>query len=399
MRFTKIVAAIEGTCLAQRHRAQTETRMVRSLTYATIAALFLTNVASCSLISIKSPEKPLSTRDLNARILTHEFSAHFITAVEQGADDIAAGTDNPAVRLNSLRWKIAAASTSERAASQIAPVMAVLDTWALAVQMHEYLANGPGGALFDTQQPQAVTLAADLAGEAEDMARRVLAPDEFDKDRRFIEDYARSHPIEALSFARASIVDSWMRETGAQTKLVDSLGTVPEAIAEARDLVRMYGDTAASQALWKAQLVAQESGISGKEVQATLQKLDERIARIAALTDAMPQLVSDTVRDVRGRLNVSWTEALTALHSEGGTLSATIDAESKAAADAVDKERAAVAADATRIASQVIRDAGEEARRIVREALLLVIALAVVVLGLPFVAGYLLGRARTVKRL
>src|ERR1700730_7107792 len=110
-------AAKEQRGLSTSLRAQTEARMVRSLTY-TIAAVFLMNAASCSLVTLKSPEKPLSTRDLNARILTHEFSARFITAVEQGADNIAAGTENPAVRLNSLRWKIAAASTSERAASQ-----------------------------------------------------------------------------------------------------------------------------------------------------------------------------------------------------------------------------------------------------------------------------------------
>jgi hypothetical protein len=53
-------------------------------------AVLIASVASCSLISLKSPEKPLSTRDLNARILTHEYSAHFIAAVEQSADQIAA---------------------------------------------------------------------------------------------------------------------------------------------------------------------------------------------------------------------------------------------------------------------------------------------------------------------
>ena len=35
-----------------------------------IAAL----LAGCSLLSIKSPEKPLSPRDLNARILAHGFT-------------------------------------------------------------------------------------------------------------------------------------------------------------------------------------------------------------------------------------------------------------------------------------------------------------------------------------
>jgi hypothetical protein len=74
---------------------------------AALAAL-IASVASCSQISLKSPEKPLSTRDLNARILTHEYAAHFIAAVEQTADQIAAASEDPAVRLSALRWKIAA---------------------------------------------------------------------------------------------------------------------------------------------------------------------------------------------------------------------------------------------------------------------------------------------------
>src|SRR3989440_5430528 len=47
------------------------------------AAALLLCVAGCSLISLKTPERPLSSRDLNARILTREFSYHFI-AVEIG---------------------------------------------------------------------------------------------------------------------------------------------------------------------------------------------------------------------------------------------------------------------------------------------------------------------------
>ncbi len=62
--------------------------------------------------------------------------------------------------------------------------------------------------------------------------------------------------------------------------------------------------------------------------------------------------------------------------------------------NALDLERAAVAADATRIANQVVREAGEEVRRVVREALILVILLALVVLGVPFGAGYFVGRAQ-----
>jgi hypothetical protein len=272
-------------------------------------------------------------------------------------------------------------------------MMGLLDTWALSVQMHAYLADGAGRELFGTQQPIAVTLAAELARQAQELAQRLTAPDEFENDQRFIDGYAHAHPIESLKFARPSIVDLWTHDTGAQLRLVDTLGTVPEAMANAGDLLRMYGDTGPSQLLWKTQLAAQESGISGKDLQTALGRLDERMARLSVLADATPDLVNGVVRDVRVRFNASLTEMMGALHSEGMTLSASVNAERQAAIDAVDVERAAIAADAARIAGQVIREAGEEARRLVREALLLLIALAIVVLGLPFSIGYFAGRA------
>ena len=379
---------------AQRSPSAGGVRMLRPLLRVATLAALMASVASCSLISWKSPEKPLSTRDLNARILTHEYSAHFIAAVEQTADQISAATEDPAVRLNALRWKIAASDKSQRAASQIAPMMGLLDTWALSVQMQQYLADGAGRTLFATQQPLAVTLAAELAGQAQELAGRLTAPDEFDHDQRFIDGYVRAHPIDSLEFARASIVDLWTHDTGAQVRLVDSLGTVPEALADAGDLLRMYGDTGPSQLLWKAQLAAQESGLSGKELQLALQRLDERMAALSVMADETPNLVKGVVRDVRMRFNTSWAEMLGALHAEGRTLSASVSDERQAAVEAVDVERAAVAADAARIASQVIREAGEEARRLIREALFVVIAMAVVLLGLPFAAGYFVGRAR-----
>jgi hypothetical protein len=274
------------------------------------------------------------------------------------------------------------------------PMMGLLDTWALSIQMSEYLASGTGRTLFGTRQAAAVTLAAELAREAEDLARRLTTPDEFQKDQQFIDAYARAHPIESLEFARASVVDLWSREAGAQTKLVDSLGTVPEALADVGDRVRMYGDTGPEQVLWQAELAAQESGIGSKDLKAALQRLDERIGRLYAMVDATPKLVDGVVRDAGKRFDTSWDEVMRDVRGEGTTLSDSVSAERQAAVSALDAERAAVAADAARIADQVVKDAGEQVRRLVREALLLVIALTLIMLGVPFAAGYFVGRAR-----
>ncbi len=358
-------------------------------------AALLACVTGCSLVSIKSPEKPLSPRDLDARIRAHAFASRFDLAVEQTADEITAGTGDGAVQLNALRWKIAATGASERAASQVVPMLGLLDLWALTDQMHAFLAEGNGRALFGAQQSRAVALAADLELEAQDIARESLAPGEFEADKRFVENFAQGNPLEGLGFARAAIVDRWARERGGSGPLVESLGTVPEAVADATDVMRMYGDTLTSQALWRAELAAHESGIDGRYLESALERLDGRFARLSAMADSTPGMMNGLVRDMSKRMENSWVEMMGTIRAERMALSSTVSAERQAAVDAVDKERAALDADASRLAAQMISDAGREVRLLVREALLLCVGAALIVLALPFAAGYFLGRARS----
>jgi len=147
--------------------------------------------------------------------------------------------------------------------------------------------------------------------------------------------------------------------------------------------------------VWQAQLAAQESGVSSQEVKAALRRFDERIDQLNAMINSTPQLVSHAVRDASTRFDSSWARMVYDVHVEEGNLSATVSAERQAAVSALDAERAALAADAARIANQVIADTGEQVHRLVRDALILVIVLAMVVLGVPFAAGYFVGRATT----
>jgi hypothetical protein len=384
-----------GLTQQNKPRAVAPVRLPRALACLTLA---LAGLSGCSLISVKSPERPLSTRDLNARILTHEYATRFISGVAQTADQITAASDDNAVHLNALRWKIGAVAASEHAASQMSPMLSVLDTWALAVQMRDYLAVGAGQTLFGAQQPVAVGLAVNLAKEAEDIAHALSTPEEFATQQRFIEGYASQHPITTLDFARASVVDLWAQQSSAQVRLVDTLGTIPEAMAETGDLVRMYGDSAPSQLLWKGQLAAQESGLTSADLQVALRELNERLARLSEMANAAPGRFGDIARDTRARFDQSWTELIHAIDNTGDTLSSSANIERQELVKAVDAERAAATADAQRVATELIRSAGEEARRLVREAVLLAVVVALVLFGLPFAAGYYVGRARSQRR-
>jgi hypothetical protein len=359
-------------------------------------------VAGCSLVSLKTPERPLSTRDLNARILTREFSYHFIAAVGQCADDIGASETDAGVLTSALRWKIAAATESQRAASRISPMMSLLDTWALAAQMRAFLSHGQaGGELFGSHQETAVAVAVELDGEAQALARRLTASGEFSEYQRFVDAYTREHPLTNLEFVRPSVVELWSEAHGGGARLVDSMGTITEAMTDFSDRLKMSSDALALQTLWRTQLALREAGYSGTDIRAALGQLDERLAKASAAAENAPQLVHDAIAEVRRsvldvleRVDSSSARMIEALRTEREALSADVRIERQAIVTAADAQRRALAQDAATIAERIVRSSGDEARRLAREVLALMIVLALLVLGLPFAAGYLVGRAR-----
>jgi hypothetical protein len=374
-------------------------RRGRSLA-APILGLF---VCGCSLISLKSPERPLSTRDMNARILTREYSAHFISTVAECADDISAHETNPNVMINALRWKIAAATESQRAATRMAPMMSLLDTWILSAQMKRFLSPGsPGQALFGARQADAAMVANGLDAEAQALAHRLIAPADVDHYQQFVDTYTREYPLTSLEFVRASVVELWSRQSGAEDKMVDSLGTIPEALADVSDRLQLYSQTLPSLNLWKTQLALQKSGISGLEVRSALKQLDDRLAKMSVAAESAPELVHGAVADVRSsvidvlnRVDASSAALIRSLGTEREALAADVRTEREALLVAADEQRRAIAQDLAKIADQVVVTSGQQARSLAREVLLLLAALAIVLLGLPFAAGYFVGRARS----
>ncbi len=368
---------------------------------ALLAALASLCLGGCSLLSLNSPERPLSTRDLNTRLVTRQFSAAFVSAIEQTADDIARDPD-PQVQRNVLRWKIAATASSEAAALQLAPRMALLDTWAFTSQMRAFFApGGAGHTAFGREQPQAVALAAQWDEAAAAMARELLPAAELARYQQFVSDYAAEHPLANLRFARPSVVQLWLQRGGADTPLLDEVGTIPQALADTSDRVQVLSGSLPSQAMWRTQLALNEAGLGGGDLHGALSRLDERLAHLTAVAEGSPQLVREAVGEVRrsllevvARLDASQAATLATLRSERIALSATISTEREALLKAADEQRQALAVNATDLAQKVVVSSGNEARRLMRELVLLGLVLFLIVLGLPFAAGYLLGRAR-----
>jgi len=79
------------------------------------AALLLAALAGCSLVSFKSPERPLSARDMNARILTRELTTHFLETNARSMETILRSETDPAVINNTLRWEVGVIVASRNA--------------------------------------------------------------------------------------------------------------------------------------------------------------------------------------------------------------------------------------------------------------------------------------------
>jgi hypothetical protein len=363
-------------------------------------------LTGCSLISLKSPERPLSTRDMNARILTRELTTHFIEANGRNTDSILATESDPAVINNTLRWEVGVIVTTREAETQLAPLMSLLDTWALALQLQGFVdAGGPGGKLFGTHQAAVRTLTDSYADGVHTLARSLLTPSEFTDYQSFVDDYVRAHPLQDLKFARASVIEAWGRAKGTESSLLDEVGTIPQALADTSQRLQIYADTVPVQTMRRTQLALRESGYTPEDVRAALARLDARLERLTTVAESAPELVHDAEEQVREslhellrRLDTSVDASASAFRTERAALFVDIQHEREALTAAVDEERKALAADAARIGQQLVRTGGEEVRHFTREAMLLVIALALVLLGLPFAAGYLVGRARSPLR-
>ncbi len=104
------------------------------------------------MLTIKSPEVPLTPEEQEARLLTRDYAAHFANVMVRTIDD-AAKDAPPAVSAQALRLKLSSVSEITRASTGLSAVGSLLDTWAFTLQLRDFLVTGAGDDLFGAAQP------------------------------------------------------------------------------------------------------------------------------------------------------------------------------------------------------------------------------------------------------
>ena len=369
-----------------------------------ICTAFMPGLAGCSLFSLQLPDKPLPQRELNARMLTREFAASFAVRVQVAADGIATRSPDPTTQVNALRWKLGASKASLHSATQMAPMMALLDTWTFAEQMRLFFDTGAGAHLFGEDQSAARATAEALAADAQKLARGVSSDTELARYRDFVERYAREHPLTDLGFARTSVVDQWAAETNQHASLVETVGSVSQSMSDVSERMRMLGERAPSQAVWEARLAMTDAGLGGADLSRALARADESLDRLSRLAESSPEQLHAAIADLRAsmlvvsdRFDQSWAQMMVTVQHEREELAANIREEREAAVLAFDLQRSALTKDAVLVTDRAIASGGAQVRIVVRDLILYGALLYLVLLGAPFVAGYFVGRLRAAR--
>lgn len=364
-----------------------------------MAAVWL--LAGCSLLTIKSPEVPLTPREQETRLLTRDYAAHFAATFTQLLDAAPLADAGPAFKVQALRLKLGGVTEITRASTGLSPFVSLLDTWAFTAQLRAYFTDGAGIELLGKGLPEVREGVTRLAAEADALARRVSGAD-YPHYQTFVTGYVEHHPLTSMDLARPSVLSDWSsQDAGGAKNPLREAGTVAQALGDVSDRLRIYSERVPSLSLWQAELALDRAGVDDATYRSALRNADAQLERISRLADASPALVHDAIaglrdslRETSERLDVSAGQMLKTLKSEREALSADVAAERANVTAAFDAQRAKLSADAAQIADRAVDTSWRELRRLIREALILLIVLAIVMLGLPFAAGYAVGRRR-----
>ena len=370
-------------------------------------------LSGCSLLEVKldSQTTPLTQQELNARLMTREYAKMFFTRVEDSADIIAQSypADDTLHQSYVLLWKIHAEQGLQQAAYQTSPMSALIDSWVFTAQMNQFYAQGDGADLFVTDD--AVETARFLDQEAEKLAKGVLSSSDFKKSKAFVAEFAANNPFKDLTFRSTPAYREWLAYLGKdESQIVQSLGTMPEAMSDASDRLSLMADQTPKLMSWKAELVAMNSSLTGEDLSMTLESLRQTSASMQDFIENNPEymqtlasIMSAEMQPLLNDLSDKTDQKLAMLSDERVALEKMVTREREALVQMIEKERLEIAGivtserelftqDLDRVSQEVVVLAIDKLMELIKGVIIYFILFILVVFFAPLGIGYWLGK-------
>lgn len=135
-----------------------------------------------------------------------EYVDNFSSSFQRATDTIASETEDPAVRRETVEWKLRTIPLCRRIVLDNPPREAFLDLWALTLQLEDYVKK-KGDDSFEGHKKELVSASREAVEGIEAVAKSILDEKEFKKARSDVDRFATEHPITG-SFVRRSHLPS-----------------------------------------------------------------------------------------------------------------------------------------------------------------------------------------------
>ncbi len=364
--------------------------------------IFFLLLSSCSLVKIESEQQPLSINELNTRLMIQAFAEEALERTEIAADSILNEAEGQLdIQKNALRWKIQTASALSRISFQTMPRVALTDTWAYMYELRAFFTAATADTIFGPWAPIALAATSQNMDRVERIATSVLTKKEYPRYREFVEEYAREHPLTLENeFRHTPIREAYLsfKELPDSTA-VQTVGTLSEVVADATNRLDFSTDVAGKKFAWQTSLFLKEQGLDSVPLEVRLASVEYELQRLADVAVNSPEILSDAIEDFRNSvypvfsdLNAQIDRTMVRLAVERRAMDELILRERTALDTLIVRERLALSREAREIADTGIKNAFAEVHGMVKSVLFFGILGLIVILGLPFYLGYLLGR-------
>ena len=243
--------------------------------------------------------------------------------IERAADEIAAGTAEPAVRRAAIRWKIDAVPTLSAALFQPEPLTAVLDTWVFFNQMAGFFESGPGRKQLGDSAPVAVESCRRLEQEMADVFAVMTASGDVSRVRAFAKSWAADHPIRhAIPDREVALGRALEREVPESWSTGEAVAEITTSIDDLNRKLDVYSDHLFRQARWEAELIGGDLGLA--EMPARTERAVLSMERAVADLDRLAPSFERAVVVAEGSPAVIASERKAAFDDLGKELTRTI---------------------------------------------------------------------------
>jgi CRP-like cAMP-binding protein len=374
-----------------------------------VAGLVVSLFSSCSLIDVKieSDSEPLTAAERQLRFETRALGeAHFL-ALHESLDVLREDPSTSALTLErALVWKLQSSAAIQQAAFQPVPWAALIDTWVHIRRIDDYCRSDRSSEWFREGVEAVCGPMPELHGRVQKLATIYLPGDALGPARQFVEDFAAAHPIQSGDFRlRGAFAEA--KEKPGLHDLGSELnpGSFPDALSDLSDRVGLVSTHGVARIGTQAELAGVRMQSESQQIAEALEDVRGAAARIRRLVAENPDVARDVARAFSTeleplliRLETSSEQALQQLSREREAVISALDQEMARLTDTFETERQALVSEVGAIVASTNRHWAAWAEQMIGRLFWFGLVGFIVVMGLPLLIGFWLGRHLPRKR-